>query len=607
MIGSGLAAALQATAPDGGATLTLGSYGLMALTVLLLAAASGWVFFALLRSRRSSVPPAAAAEPPEDPLDATFRAAERSLADGVLLCRDGVITRAAGTGADPLGPDAGRFVGRPLTSLVAASDVLVLAETLRHLARGTAGTLESCFRLDPGRDLPARDVSAKLVVPPGTPAGSFVAILNDISGPAGMARAASGMAARVEAALSLHPDGILVTLLEAGRESVLLANPALEPILGLSPGWLRGRPMEDLRGRLRERFPEQAIEGLLGESPASGPEIVETGEEEPRLIAKTSRSLGPRGAPGGRLLVFRDLSTERARMEELQRAAAEATGAREALERQHDYLLLANEGLERRIADFVRFNREMKALDEMKSNLLANVSHELQTPLVSIRGYTEMMLKGRLGPTTEEQERGLQVALRNVDRLIALIDGLLAFVRAEKESAPLRVEVFSLKALVEEVLQLIKEQAGERGITISTRFPSGDLAVKADRARIAQVFINLLGNAVKYNRDGGSVEVEAARGQRSSARVEIRDTGIGIPLDALDKIFERFYRGGTGEGEGSGLGLAITKDILRMHGCMIRADSEPGKGSTFSFTLPLETRGKPDRSPRLSAPDRQEA
>jgi signal transduction histidine kinase len=607
MIGSGLAAELQAAAPDGGATLTLGSYGLIALAALLLVAASGWIFFALLRSRRSSTPAAVAAEPREDPLESTFRAAEPSLADGVFLCRDGLITRAAGSHAGLLGPDAGRFVGRPLTSLTAAADVLVLSETLHDLTRGAASTLEVGFTFDPGGDLPARDVSAKFVAPPDAPPSSFVAILSDISGPAGMARVASGIAARVEAALALHPDGILVTLHEAGREKVLLATPPLEPILGLSPGWLLGRPLEDLRGRLRDRFREQAIEALLAESPTSVPEIVETGGEEPRLIARTSRSLGPHDGPGGRLLVFRDLTAERARLDELQRAAEEASGAREALERQHDHLLLANEGLERRIADFVRFNREMKVLDEMKSNLLANVSHELQTPLVSIRGYTEMMLKGRLGPTTEEQERGLQVALRSVDRLIALIDGLLAFVRAEKESAPLRIEVFSLKALVEEVLHLIKEQAGEKGIAISTRFPSGDLAVKADRARIAQVFINLLGNAVKYNRDGGSVDVEAARGQRSTARVEIRDTGIGIPRDALDKIFERFYRGGVGDGEGSGLGLAITKDILRLHGCMIRADSEPGKGSTFSFTLPLETRGKPDRSPRLSAPERQEA
>jgi signal transduction histidine kinase len=409
----------------------------------------------------------------------------------------------------------------------------------------------------------------------------------------------------VESALSFHPDGILVTVPERGEERVLLVNRAMESMLGIRASGLLGRPLAELRGRLEERFPAGSAERLLGDARCDTTETFEAPGDPPTVIQRTSRPLGDPGFHGGRLVSFRDLTAEKTRVEELRRAAEEAEGARASLEKHHEQILMANEGLEKRISDLGRFNREMRTLDEMKSNLLANVSHELQTPLVSIRGYTEMILKGRLGPLTEEQERGLQVALRNVDRLIALLDGLLSFVRTERESAPLRIEVFPLKPLVEEVLTLLRTSAEEKAVNVTAQFPSGDLSIKADRARISQVFINLLTNAIKYNRGGGSVAVEATRGHRATARVEIRDTGVGIPREDLDRVFERFYRGERGKGRGSGLGLAITKDILRMHGCMIRADSEPGKGSTFSFTLPLEFRGRAERSARVT-PDRQD-
>jgi two-component system phosphate regulon sensor histidine kinase PhoR len=251
-----------------------------------------------------------------------------------------------------------------------------------------------------------------------------------------------------------------------------------------------------------------------------------------------------------------------------------------------------------------RLNKDLKVLDEMKSNLLANVSHELQTPLVSIKGFTEMILKGRLGDVTPEQERGLQVALRNIDRLIGLIENLLAFARPEGHDTALRLESFALGALVEEAVDLVRERAGARGIEVKILMPSEGLTIRADRDKILQVLLNLLTNAVKYNRDGGEVVVEAGGAPKGAARVEVRDTGIGIPRDELDRIFDRYYQAGnvTEPREGTGIGLSIAKDILRQHGCMIRADSEEGKGSVFSFTLPLDRKPRPDRgAPRLNA------
>src|SRR5262249_29177619 len=110
--------------------------------------------------------------------------------------------------------------------------------------------------------------------------------------------------------------------------------------------------------------------------------------------------------------------------------------------------------------------------------------------------------------------------------------------------------------------------------------------------------LNLLTNAIKYNRDGGEVLIEADSKRKDVARVEIKDSGIGIPRDELDRIFDRYYQAGNvaGPREGSGIGLSITKNILRQHGCMIRADSEEGKGSVFSFPLPLDRKSRPERT-----------
>jgi signal transduction histidine kinase len=296
--------------------------------------------------------------------------------------------------------------------------------------------------------------------------------------------------------------------------------------------------------------------------------------------------------------------TQRAEAEaEMRRAAEDARRAREELEQLHEELRLANEGLERRMAESQRLNRDLRALDEMKSNLLANVSHELQTPLVSIKGFTEMILKGRLGGVTPEQERGLQVALRNINRLIHLIENLLSFARSEGPINALSLSIFPLGPLVEEVFELLREKAAARGITLRSSIPAGDLAIRADRDKILQVLLNLVTNAVKYNRDGGEVMVEAD-GRRGGARVEVRDTGVGIPRDALERIFDRYYQAGNAEGprEGAGIGLSITRNLLRQHGCMIRVDSEEGKGSVFSFSLPMDRRPRGERPGRGARP-----
>jgi signal transduction histidine kinase len=155
-----------------------------------------------------------------------------------------------------------------------------------------------------------------------------------------------------------------------------------------------------------------------------------------------------------------------------------------------------------------------------------------------------MILKGRLGSVTPEQERGLQVALRNINRLIGLIENLLAFARTEGPTTTLKLEAFPLEALVNEAIELVAERAAGRGIAIKTQMPPEGLVIRADRDKILQVLLNLLTNAVKYNRDGGEVLVEANSGSKGAARIEVRDSGIGIPREDIDRIFDRYYQAG---------------------------------------------------------------
>jgi signal transduction histidine kinase len=296
-----------------------------------------------------------------------------------------------------------------------------------------------------------------------------------------------------------------------------------------------------------------------------------------------------KGAPSLRMLAVRDVTSqraaERARGDEVvawqaRHEAAEASYA--SLRALHDELVVRRDEAE-------KLNTELRTLDGMKSDLLANVSHELQTPLVSIRGYTEMILKGRLGTINEEQKKGLTLSLRNIDRLIAMIDNLLGFARMDRESEAMRLQTFPLSGIVDEALALLAQKIQAKSIVVE-RHVDDALTVRADRDKILQVFLNVLGNAVKFNRERGSIEVTAQPGKPGFALVSVRDTGLGIAKEDLERVFDRFYQAeasGAPKGDGTGIGLAIVRNILRQHGCIVHATSEPGQGTVLSFTLPL--------------------
>jgi signal transduction histidine kinase/DNA-binding response OmpR family regulator len=237
-------------------------------------------------------------------------------------------------------------------------------------------------------------------------------------------------------------------------------------------------------------------------------------------------------------------------------------------------------------------NEELKELDRLKSDLLANVSHELRTPLTSIKGYTEYILERKLGPITQKQEKGLMVVQRNLDRLSKLINALLDYSLMDAEKMVLTIKPFNLKLLSKQVVVNLGSELEKRSVQFKIDIPDDLPLVVGDKDKIYQVLENLTINAIKFTESGGTITIGArtvAQNDETMVRINVSDTGIGIPEPALQRIFERFYQvDGTSKRRygGMGLGLAIAKSIIDAHKGQVEVDSKVGHGTTFTITLP---------------------
>jgi len=558
-----------------------------------------------------TVTPAAPATSPGTATQAADAVLESAISDAALIVRDGVIVEAAEGLSALVGLEGGSLAGWRVAHLVAAEDLLPFVHLMRAVQSGDRASAEFGLHLLRARRTPPLEVAARArrVLHAGRPA--VLLGLRDISRTLGSARRVTDRLEHLDAALAAAADAVLVLGPAEAGSPLILASRSVERLFGVEVASLTGHPFDAVWERLAPRHAdpegeERTLRAMLAEPRTMRVDTVRLAGDEQRVLERSMAPMtGPEGEVTGTICAFRDVTTRVRNDEEMRRSAEEARRAREELERLHEELRLANEGLERRMTRMQRLNDDLRVLDGMKTDLLANVSHELQTPLVSIKGFTEMILKGQLGGVTPEQQQGLELALRNVDRLIGMIENLMAFARSQgPETAP-KLAVFPLEEAVGEAVQTVRETAARRGITVTIDLPAGGVKVRADRDGVVQVLLNLIGNAVKYNRDGGSVTVHATAGRRGNTRVEVRDTGIGIPRADLDKVFERSYRASNAPEDvaGTGIGLALVRDILRRHGAVIRVESEEGKGSVFSFTLPLETPSHDDGPPpRRAAP-----
>ena len=360
---------------------------------------------------------------------------------------------------------------------------------------------------------------------------------------------------RLEVILDSITEGILVT---DGDGRVLMANQALRDLYGLTRPFLGRRMVE----AVRSADVSDAVEGALaGRGPTSCEITAGTGT--PRYLdVHTAPLPGPEGVSGTVTVFYEVTHTRR--------------------------------------------------LERMREDFVANVSHELRTPLTAIKGCAETLADGALRDPSAAR-RFVGVIGNHADRLTTLLNDLLDLARLESEQTTLEPTETPVARLVETARDAVSKVAADKGIRLEAAVPDG-LAVRCDRRLIEQALINLLDNAVKYTAEGGAVRVSAralprvlakadldGRGWSTPAEsreggaeggdavlVEVADTGIGIPSNEVERVFERFYRVDKGRSRvlgGTGLGLAIVRHAVELHGERVFVDTELGRGSTFGFSL----------------------
>lgn len=254
----------------------------------------------------------------------------------------------------------------------------------------------------------------------------------------------------------------------------------------------------------------------------------------------------------------------------------------------------------RRLANsFNLMVREVKSSQQAQRDFVANVSHDLKTPLTSIQGFSQAILDG--AATGEgARRRAAQIIHDEADRMARLVDDLLDLARIEAGQIVMARDSVPLSQLLQECTEKMALRAEQGEVTLEAESDEG-LVVKADRDRLAQVINNLLDNALKHTPPGGRISLAArsvleavgkpGRQREGVAEITVSDTGAGIPAEDLSRVFERFYRGDksrTKEGKGAGLGLAIAREIILAHGGDMRAESVAGLGTKFTITLPQD-------------------
>ena len=231
--------------------------------------------------------------------------------------------------------------------------------------------------------------------------------------------------------------------------------------------------------------------------------------------------------------------------------------------------------------------QELKRMENYRREFIGNVSHELKTPIFSVQGFAETLLDGALEDEAVNRTF-LEKILFNANRLDNLARDLAEIARIETGELEMSIEPMHLERLVREVLEGLDMKARQRNITLTARLPNDLPTVLGDQERLRQVLVNLVDNAIKYNQDGGRVEVVARVLPSEEVKVSVVDNGIGIKEEYIPRLTERFYRVDKSRSRdqgGTGLGLAIVKHILGAHDRELMVESTPGRGSTFGFTL----------------------
>lgn len=303
-------------------------------------------------------------------------------------------------------------------------------------------------------------------------------------------------------------------------------------------------------------------------------------------------------------LIFREINNiyaglEHIKRKELRRMSSKFLFRPEPLKRMRDEILDMAQRKQQEID-------ELKRLQALRREFLADVSHELKTPIFAAQGFLHTVLDDD-DVDDFTRKKFLQKAANSLDALDALVQDLVTISQLEKGVVRMRRQGFDIVALVHEIFEQLERKAALRQVQLELfppELPANGLRVLADRNRIRQVLINLIDNAIKYGRENGRVVVSLTESGKA-VRVSVRDDGAGIPKQHLNRIFERFYRidkSRSRDSGGSGLGLAISKHIVEAHRSTIRVRSEIGQGTTLEFKLPKPKNPTPPAHHVLAQP-----
>ena len=229
---------------------------------------------------------------------------------------------------------------------------------------------------------------------------------------------------------------------------------------------------------------------------------------------------------------------------------------------------------------------KLKEVDNLRRDLIANISHDIRTPISIVHGYVETLIIKQNEISEEERVEYLRTIIVNTERLERLVSDLFELSKLESKQITPKKEILYLLDLVQDLASKYKLRAAEKNITFETHCPIGNPTVSADVAMIDRVLQNLIDNAINYTPEGGTVSVVVDNDRAGTVLIEVSNTGVGIPQDEIARIFDRYYKVESRAGRGTGLGLAIVKNILELHDTNIVVRSEPLK-NTFGFRLPV--------------------
>ena len=372
------------------------------------------------------------------------------------------------------------------------------------------------------------------------------------------------------------------------QDRLILWNQAFKDAFGFEDAMVR-------KGAFKQDLNRIAALAIRSDQPAPGGVA---GAREVELHDGRWLQLSERfTSDGGSVVTAADITAIKRQEAERQRAADHLRLMVDQLETSQEKLSLLARKYE------VAMTRA-EAANQAKSEFLANMSHELRTPLNAINGFSEIMAGEMFGPLGDARYKGYAAdILKSGQHLLSLINDILDLAKIEAGKHSLHYDTLSLREVCDDAVRLMRGKVAESGLSLTLDAPADLPEIEADHRGVKQVLLNLISNAIKFTPEGGSIVVSVRMEARAMMRVAVTDTGIGIAPEDLARLarpFEQVEGQHSKTTQGTGLGLALTKSLVELHGGELTMDSEPGRGTTVAFTLPL-------RRPAEAAPDRARA